>query len=59
MQVQFNKPITLGENTYGKGQHDVPDADAKGWFFDAIVNEGDAVVLRDESTSEPAVKKVK
>ncbi len=54
MQIQFNRPVTLGENTYGKGQHDVPDADAAGWFFDALVKEGDAVVLR-ESVQEEAV----
>lgn len=65
MQVQFNKPITLGENTYGKGQHDVPDADALGWFFDALVTDGDAVVLREAAKAEetpdaiPAGKKTK
>ncbi len=47
MQVQFNKPVTLGKNTYGKGQHEVPDADAAGWFFDALVKEGGVAVLRE------------
>lgn len=48
MQVQFNKPVTIGANTYGKGQHEVPSADVKdNWFFDALVAEGSAVVLRD------------
>lgn len=48
MQVQFNKPVTIGDNTYGKGQHEVPDADVKNnWFFDALVEEGSAVVLRE------------
>lgn len=48
MQVQFNKPVTIGNNTYGKGQHEVPSADVKdNWFFDALVKEGSAVVLRD------------
>jgi len=38
MQVQFNRPVTLGKNTYGKGQHAVPDEDVKdNWFFDALV----------------------
>jgi hypothetical protein len=49
MQVQFNKPVTIGANTYGKGQHEVPAADLKdNWFFDALVKEGSAVVLRAE-----------
>jgi hypothetical protein len=49
MQVQFNKPVTIGANTYGKGQHEVPAADVKdNWFFDALVKEGAAVVLRAE-----------
>ena len=49
MQVQFNKPVTIGANTYGKGQHEVPAADVKdNWFFDALVKEGSAVVLRAE-----------
>lgn len=47
MQVQFNKPVTIGENTYGKGQYEVPAPDAKdNWFFDALVKEGSAVILR-------------
>jgi hypothetical protein len=48
MQVQINKPVTLGANTYGKGQHTLPAEDAKGWFFDALVQEGSIVVLRAE-----------
>jgi hypothetical protein len=49
MQVQFNKPVTIGTHTYGKGQHEVPAADVKdNWFFDALVKEGSAVVLRAE-----------
>ena len=48
MQVQFNKPVTIGDNTYGKGVHEVPAADVKdNWFFDALVEEGSAIVLRD------------
>lgn len=48
MQIQFNKPVTIGANTYGKGTHDVPAADVKdNWFFDALVAEGSAVVLRE------------
>jgi len=49
MQVQFNKPVTIAGVTYGKGQHEVPAADTKdNWFFDALVKEGQAVVLRKE-----------
>lgn len=49
MQVQFNKPVTIGAHTYGKGQHEVPAADVKdNWFFDALVKDGSAVVLRAE-----------
>lgn len=59
MQVQFNKPVTLGDVTYGKGQHNVPDVDAAGWLFEALVMEGDAVVLREEAKAPPTDKKVK
>lgn len=52
MQVQFNKPVTIGANTYGKGTHEVAAADVKdNWFFDALVAEGSAVVLRDEEVA--------
>lgn len=52
MQVQFNKPVTIGANTYGKGVHEVAAADVKdNWFFDALVAEGSAVVLRDEEVA--------
>lgn len=59
MQVQFNKPVTIGENTYGKGVHEVPAADTKdNWFFDALVAEGSAIVLRGEepAADEPAAE---
>ena len=46
MQILFKRPATLNKVTYGKGQHAVPDADAQGWFFDALVKAGDAEVLR-------------
>lgn len=50
MQVQFKKPVTIGTATYGKGVHEVPEADVKdNWFFDALVEEGSAIVLRDEA----------
>jgi len=57
MQVQINKPVTLGKNTYGKGQHTIPAEDANGWFFDALVQEGSIVVLRAEE--KPAQVTVK
>lgn len=50
MQVQFKKPVTIGTATYGKGVHEVPEADTKdNWFFDALVEEGSAIVLRNEA----------
>lgn len=55
MQVQFNKPITLGKTTYGKGQHTVPVEDAQGWFFDALVKDGSVIVLRDEPAKQMPV----
>lgn len=56
MQVQFNKPVTIGANTYGKGVHEVAAADVKdNWFFDALVAEGSAVVLRDEEVAAEEV----
>lgn len=48
MHVQVNRPITLNRVTYGKGQHQIPDADAQGWFFDGLVKSGEVVVLRAE-----------
>ena len=66
MQVQFNRPVSINGNTYGKGQHDVPAQDTKdNWFFDALVKDGDAVLLRlaEDATAEEAeakpAKKVK
>lgn len=54
MQVQFNRPVTLKGVTYGKGLHAVPDEDVKGdWFFDALVKDGDAVIMRVEKPVEP------
>ena len=57
MQVQFNRPVTLGKHTYGKGQHAVPADEAKGWFWDALLKDGSAVVLREDApaTKEPIV----
>jgi hypothetical protein len=46
MQVQFNRPATISGVTYGKGQHAVPDEARGDWFFNALVKDGDAVVLR-------------
>lgn len=49
MQVQFNRPATIGGVTYGKGQHAVPDEHKDDWFFKALVQDGDAVVLRTDN----------
>lgn len=57
MQIQFNIPVSLGGRTYGKGQHSVPTEDAHGWFFDGLVKEGKAVVLR-EDVVDPVVEPV-
>lgn len=59
MQVEFSKPVTIGENTYTKGQHEVPESDAKdNWFFDALVKEGSAVVLQDEDAAQVPTEKL-
>lgn len=55
MHIQFNRPVTLGEVTYGVGVHEVSAADAKGWFFDALVKDGEIAVLR--RGMEPEVTK--
>ena len=52
MQVQFNRPVTLGKSTYGKGQHSVPAEEAEGWFFEGLVKAGDVLVLRDDLEAE-------
>lgn len=54
MQVQINKPVTLGSTTYGKGQHAIPAEDAQGWFFDALVKDGTVVVLRADEPEQKA-----
>ncbi len=67
MQVQFNRPVTLKGVTYGKGLHAVPDEDVKGdWFFDALVKDGDAVIMRaaaepvkEEEAEQPEAKKTR
>jgi hypothetical protein len=58
MQAQVNRTITLNGITYGRGQHAIPATDAQGWFFDALVQSGDVVVLRaDETVQEEEADK--
>lgn len=59
-QVQFNRPVTLtneaGEQaTFGKGTHPVDESFCKGWYFEALTKEGDALVLADAEEEEPEV----
>jgi hypothetical protein len=59
MQVQFKRPVTIGAITYGVGVHDVPKSDTnENWFFDALVKDGDAIVLRDDGTLAQFVAQV-
>ncbi len=59
MQVQFNRPVTLKGITYGKGLHSVPGSDVeKDWFFDALVKDGDAVIMRIEKAAELPVEQI-
>lgn len=53
MIVQFMRPVTLGKKTYGKGIHEVPADDARGWFFEALRADGSIEVLR-ETAQTPA-----
>lgn len=53
MQVQFNRPVTLtaddGEQaTFGKGVHPVPAKFCKGWYFEALQKDEDALVLKED-----------
>lgn len=57
MQVQINKPVTLGSVTYGKGQHTIPIEATKGWFFDALVQEESIVILRQDEDLEQLTNK--
>lgn len=57
MQVQINKPVTLGSVTYGKGQHTIPIEATKGWFFDALVQEESIVILRQDEDLEQLANK--
>lgn len=59
-QVQFNRPVTLtneaGEQaTFGKGIHLVDESFCKGWYFEALVKEEDALILADAEEEEPEV----
>lgn len=62
MQVQFNRPVTLRDEagqekpqTFGTGTYPVPEALTKGWFFEGLVKEGHAMVLREAPVApEPA-----
>ena len=57
MQVQINKPVTIGGTTYGKGQHTIQPHERNGWFFEALVKEGTIVILReDEAPVEAPVE---
>lgn len=47
MRVQINRPVELGDKTYGIGQHEIPGEVAIGnWFFDALVGDGDAAIIQ-------------
>lgn len=46
MQVQFQRPVTFGKATYGKGVHSVPASLADDWYFKAMQKDGHAVILR-------------
>lgn len=45
VKVLFNRPVTLGENTFGKGVHDVEEKLCIGSFFDALQKDGFIEVL--------------
>ena len=59
MELQFKRPVTLGKMTYGKGVHQVPAEDCSGWLYDAMVKQGDIVVLRDDEKPAKAPKQAK
>lgn len=59
MELQFNRPVTLGKMTYGKGVHQVPAEDCAGWLYEAMVKEGGIVVLRDDEKPAKAPKQAK
>lgn len=57
MQVQFNRPVTLtaedGEQaTFGKGVHPVPAKFCKGWYFESLQKDEDALVLKEDEEEE-------
>lgn len=58
MQVQFNRPVTVVGVTYGKGQHAVPESVKGDWFFEALVQDGDAVILRADNHVEAEAQNV-
>lgn len=48
MQVQLNRPATIAGVTYGKGSHAMPENVKDDWFFEALINDGAAIILREE-----------
>lgn len=55
MQVQINKPVSIAGLTYGKGQHSIPKEHEKDWYLLALIQDGDAIVLRADDVQEESV----
>lgn len=45
MLIKLKSGVRLGDTTYGKGEHSIPDEFCQGWFFDGLVKDGVVTVL--------------
>lgn len=60
MKIQFKMPRSLDGVNYSKGIHEVPDSLSKHWYFLALVQNGDAVILesaKDKTSHEEVEEK--
>jgi hypothetical protein len=57
MRILVTRPLTIGENTMGPGQHVIPNEHAENWFFKNCVKDGViSVINASEEMPEPSVE---
>lgn len=65
MRAQFKRPVRIGDKTYECGTHEIDAALIKNWYFNALVADGLAQIIKDaqpelkpEPKPEPEAPKV-
>lgn len=59
MKVEFKRKLQLNNILYPIGLSDVPDEIASDWYFDAMVKEGDIVIIENKPFCDAVKKEVK